>query len=85
MRQHKAKLDPSLHILFKRWQLSRQYFFLGNKKTSEISLIKPMDFDASAQKNDNDWHIPYTFSDSVRLPDLYEPPQHWICLRKLKN
>lgn len=86
MRQHKYKIeDPMLKQLFKNWQMSHQYQFRKDFGTNRIKLIAPLDFDPSAQKNDEGWHIPYTTHDSLALPNLYVAPENWLCLKHKKQ
>ncbi|XP_001603527.1 mitochondrial ribonuclease P catalytic subunit [Nasonia vitripennis] len=86
MRQHKAKLDDvNLQIMFRRWQLSRQYKFTKEHKSHFVKLIPPLAFEISAQKNKANWHMPYTTSHDLLLPQEYTIPPNWICLSKKKD
>ncbi|KAJ8680507.1 hypothetical protein QAD02_016294 [Eretmocerus hayati] len=86
MRQHKAKLrDPSLKRLFKRWQLSRQYYFKKLERSFGLTLVSPMKFQVNAQNDGNGWHIPYSESRELMLPDKYEVPETWVCLKTKKS
>ncbi|XP_076683287.1 mitochondrial ribonuclease P catalytic subunit isoform X1 [Andrena cerasifolii] len=81
MRQHKFALnDVELRVLFKRWQISRQYIHNPNMK-------KPMNLNQlygilhGVQKQNNCWHIPLqcSLAESQRI-DFIDPNQ-WCCLK----
>ena len=81
MRQHKFALnDVELRVLFKRWQISRQYIHKHNMK-------KPMNMNQlhgilhGVQKQTNCWHIPLqcSLAESQRID--YIDPNEWCCLK----
>lgn len=88
MRGHTFLLqDPTLKILFKRWQTQHQYFLVYVDNNGKVTYRPPHPFSLSAQHSHNGaWHIPIEEEKkgkgfSIR-EQYYSVYNNWLCLRR---
>lgn len=79
LRDHKALLDPEVHLSFIKWQRTHQMSpvnFIDGKL-----ICKPIrKHDTVVQSSGDTWHIPYDDDQSPRYS--YQVPIDWLCARK---
>ncbi|XP_060814792.1 mitochondrial ribonuclease P catalytic subunit [Bombus pascuorum] len=76
LRQHVFALhDIELNVLFKKWQLSHQFFVDQWKGYIQLNALKPID--AIVQKQNNTWHIPYVTNEESRKRHTCN--YSWLC------
>ncbi|XP_050475201.1 mitochondrial ribonuclease P catalytic subunit isoform X1 [Bombus huntii] len=79
MRQHIFALqDIELNALFKKWQLSHQFFIDVKKGFMQLNSLFPID--AIVQKQNNSWHIPYVANDKISRM-RHTCTNDWLCFK----
>lgn len=79
MRQHVFALqDVELNVLFKKWQLSHQFFIDVKKGFIQLNSLLPID--AIVQKQNNSWHIPYVANDKISRM-RHTCTNDWMCFK----
>ncbi|XP_043590554.1 mitochondrial ribonuclease P catalytic subunit isoform X2 [Bombus pyrosoma] len=79
MRQHVFALqDIELNALFKKWQLSHQFFIDAKKGYMQLNAMYPID--AIVQKHNNSWHIPYVATDKISRM-RHTCSNDWMCFK----
>lgn len=79
MRQHVFALqDIKLNVLFKKWQLSHQFFIDVKEGCVQLNSLFPVD--SMVQKHNNSWHIPYVANSSISRM-RHTCTSDWMCFK----
>ncbi|XP_073828091.1 mitochondrial ribonuclease P catalytic subunit [Musca autumnalis] len=81
MRQHAHLLGPDLKVIFRRWQQEHQYSLITQTESGKILVKEPVRHLICAHKVQNQWHVPYKKEYQPNVPDSFDIPEHWMCIK----